>query len=93
MDNIRTNDIHIAVLKKTFRTTNYKTDGFISWKENEVVQVKHNGVEESPLWYCLKLDESTDVDIDEFVYNGLVVASSHLDFIEVNWINVNEINR
>ena len=90
---IQANDVHIAVLKETFRTTNYQSGGFITWNENEAVQVKHNGVDGSPLWYCLKLDESTDVDIDEFIYNGLVAASSQLDFIEVNWVNVNGINR
>jgi len=87
MDKIQAKDIHIAVLNKAFKTSNYQSDGFISWKENEVVQVtKHNGNSESHLWYCVKLDASvTESSIFDIVYNGLVVAKSHLDFIDVNW--------
>jgi hypothetical protein len=88
-DEIGTNGIHIAVLNKQFKTTNYKNGGFILWVENEVVQVKkRNKGDESSLWYCLKLAAPTDVDISEFDCNGLVVSVSHLDFIKVNWINV-----
>jgi hypothetical protein len=87
MKAIGTKDIHIAVLNKAFKTSNYQSDGFISWAENEVVQVtKHNGNQESHLWYCVKLDASvTESSIFDIVYNGLVVAKSHLDFIDVNW--------
>ncbi len=87
MDEIQAKDIHIAVLNKRFRTTNYQSGGFIWWNENEAVQaIKHNGNQESHLWYCVKLDASvTESTIFDIVYNGLVVAKSHLDFVGVNW--------
>jgi hypothetical protein len=87
MDKVQTKDIHIAVLNKRFRTSNHQSGGFIWWEENEVVHVtKHNVNQESHLWYCVKLEESvTDMDIFGIVYNGLVVAKNHLDFVDVNW--------
>ncbi len=87
MDEIQANNVHIAVLNKAFKTTSYQSGGFISWNENEAVQViKHNKNPESSLWYCVKLDEYvTDMTIFDVVHNGLVVAKSHLDFIDINW--------
>ena len=87
MDEIQAKDIHIAVINKQFKTTNYQSGGFIWWNENEAVQaIKHNGNQESPLWYCVKLDASVaEQTISDIVYNGRVVAKSHLDFVDIKW--------
>lgn len=86
---IQAKDIHIAVLNKQFKTQNYQSDGLILWKENEVVQVtKHSDDERTHLWYCLKLDEKiVGIRLCD-LFDRLVVARSHLDFVDVKWNKV-----
>jgi hypothetical protein len=86
---IQAKDIHIAVLNKQFRTYNHQSDRLIWWEEKEVVQVtKHKDNEGYHLWYCLKLDEKiVGIRLCDLI-DRLVVARSHLDFVDVKWNKV-----
>lgn len=87
MEEIQAKDVHIAVLNKRFRTTNYQSGGFIWWNETDVVQViKRHKNGESHLWHCLKLEELViGMHILDLRDTHLIVSKSHLDFINVNW--------
>lgn len=86
LEQIQAKDVHIAVLNKQFKTTNYESVGFLLWEENEVVQaIKHPTL---GLWVCLKLEENVEgTNIRDF-HDRLIVSWSHLDFIDVKWNKV-----
>lgn len=86
MDEIRAKDIHIAVLNKQFKTTNYQSGGFIWWNENEAVQVtKHAGTHSEHLWCCIKMEDSIIGLYRNNPHRNLIVTGSHLDFIDIKW--------
>ena len=86
MDEIQAKDIHIAVLNKRFKTTNYQSGGFIWWNENEAVQViKHAGTHSEHLWCCIKMEDSIIGLYRNNPHRNLIVTGSHLDFIDIKW--------
>jgi hypothetical protein len=89
MDEIQANDVHIAVLNKAFKTTNYQSGGFISWNENEAVQViKHGGRMSMHLWCCIKMEDPVIGLHRNNIPKNLIVSRSHLEFINMEFINI-----
>ena len=86
MDEIQAKDVHIAVLNKQFKTTNYQSGGFIWWNENEAVQViKHVGTHSEHLWCCIKMEDSIIGLLRNDLPRNLIVSRSHLEFINIEW--------
>lgn len=75
--------MQIAVLKTSFKTTNWNNNGIIRWEEMEIVKTHpHRNI--SNLWICSKWGQS---EYEERI-NLLTVSSSHLEFINIKWERV-----
>ncbi len=72
--------MQIAVLKRSFKTTNWNNNGIIRWEEMELINARpHSRI--SHLWICSKWDPS---EYGERI-NLLTVSPSHLEFINLEW--------
>lgn len=75
--------MQIAVLNKSFKTTNWCEGGIIEWEKMELLRVKKRQGP-SHLWECKKWDWPPDTPGN----NLLVVSTSHLEFIDIKWEKV-----